>query len=271
MHKTTFLFQLRVAFAAVVAAVGILLISEPASAVPARGTLGTTTFEPTGGIDLTIASTHTSGGCTAGGNAVFTDVVGPVGATTPVFPPEQPFNITTATSAIFSSTHPMDIPWDGSMADAARLVGKPLAPGEYDVTTHCVDAITLQDFGTFTGSLTFTDATHYTAARGGTSSAPPSSSAPTSIPSTDSDSTTTAPTTNPGDTAGTTSAPSDALEGTQPASSNGTSASTGAPIALLFLGGLLLVAGGLILIVWLQRRRKMSSSGNRNVGGDGQS
>jgi Bacterial Ig-like domain (group 3) len=142
---------------------GSVLLSGVANAAPPPGSLGTiTAFDPADGTNLTIASVHTSGGCPNGGDAVFTDVSGPVGSATPTFDPAAPFNITTATQTPFSSTDPMDIPWDRSMQDAANTVGKPLQPGEYDFTTHCVDSITLEEFGTFTGSLTFTDATHYT-------------------------------------------------------------------------------------------------------------
>jgi hypothetical protein len=142
-----------------VAAGGSLLLGGSANASPAPGTLGTLTMTPATGLDTTIVDATTSGGCDPTSNAASMEVTGPVGATTPVFPPGT--TITTTENNTFSTTAPFTVPEDVSLKQAADTLHTTIQPGEYDFTVTCRDIDFGTAFGTFTGAIFFTDATHY--------------------------------------------------------------------------------------------------------------
>jgi hypothetical protein len=262
------------------AAGGSLFLSGAADANPAPGGRGTLTFAPTTGLDTQIITATTSQGCDSQSNAADLEVTGPIGAATPTFPARTV--ITSTQNNNFSTTKSFTISLTISLKDAADVLHTTIQPGEYDFTVVCQDQIFLTEFGTFTGAISFTDQTHYNTGAtplpgsspspGASPTASPSPSAsanptptdsptPTSAdwptPSATPDSTTTTPTTSTSDAAGATTS-SDAGGGTQPVASTGSLASTGAPIAAMFLGGLILLAAGLALVVWLKRPRRRS-------------
>ena len=155
-------FLTRFVAAPVVVAVtagGSLLLGGAANASPAPGTLGTLTMTPSTGLDITIVSATTSAGCDPSSNAASMDVTGPIGATTPTFPPGT--NITTTQQNNFSTTNPFTVPEDVSLKQAADTLHTTIQPGEYDFTLTCRDIDFGTAFGTFTGAIFFTDPTHY--------------------------------------------------------------------------------------------------------------
>ncbi|MGH3549118.1 MAG: hypothetical protein ACRDQU_13610 [Pseudonocardiaceae bacterium] len=266
MRSGLFFRRLSAGVVIAAAAGGSVLLGGVANAAPPAGTLGGLSFDPPTGTNLTVGSAITNGPCNTGGDSALLDVVGP--ADSP-FPPGNPYNITTTESTDYSQT----VPFGVSLQTAATDRGKPLTAGEYDFTVHCITGFGGQEFGTFTGVEIFDTPTTYHSTG---SSPPPSSSSPspsqspslsetptpTSTPTdsplpTPSDSATTTPTTSPSDVAGATTSP-DPGGGTQPVASTGRLASTGAPIAGMFLGGLILLAAGLALVVWLKRPRRRS-------------
>jgi hypothetical protein len=252
-----------------VAAGESLILGGAANAAPPAGTLGNLTFIPASGSDTQIIIAHTPVPCDEASSAAKMDVTGPVGATNPVFPPNNPYAIATSDSNSWSNTDPFDIPEANHLKAAADSQGKVLAAGEYDFTVTCTNLDTGQASGTFTGAIFFTDPTHYnTGDAPGPSPSPstsPSPSAspspsptdpPTLTPTATPDSTT--PSTSTSDAAGATTS-SDPPVGTQAVASSGTLANTGAPIALAFLGGVILLAVGLALAVWMKRPKKAAS------------
>ena len=260
-----------------VAAGGAALLSGAANATPAPGSLGTLTFTPGTGLDTQIITASTSAGCSSESNAADLEVTGPVGSTNPTFPPGTV--VTTTENNTFSTTSSFTISLGVSLKDAADILHTTIQAGEYDFTVVCQDQDFLTRFGTFTGSISFTDPTHYNAGTSaGATPAPSSSPSPGASPSpsptpagsptpapTDSpmpsatpdSATTTTDTTSPNDGAGATTS-SDAGSGTQPVASTGSLANTGAPIAAIFLGGVILLAAGLALVVWLKRPKNRS-------------
>ncbi|HEY6423396.1 MAG TPA: Ig-like domain-containing protein [Pseudonocardiaceae bacterium] len=142
-----------------VAAGGALLAAGVANAAPQPGTLGTLTFTPATGSDLTIPTARTSGPCPTTASAANMEVTGPVGAATQTFPPNNPFPIRTTETTSFSTTAAFNIAAGRDLKNAADSRGTQLAAGEYDFTVHCVDQFILTDFGTFTGAIYFTSPT----------------------------------------------------------------------------------------------------------------
>jgi len=278
---------------AVAALSGTVLFSSVAmsTAAPA-GTLGGVTFTPSSGSDLTAPVARTSGPCPATADSANVLIVGPVGAADPVFPEDNPFVAVTTSKASFSTIDPFDLPFRLNMKDAAADRGKTLQAGEYDVTARCVKGLTQEVLGTFTGALSFTSPTAYQTAGTGTpgtsetvaptsvttsSPVPTTTSAPSESTTSESAPTTSEPppsTSAPSDSSvpTTTSAPSDGGLGTvtpnggdagagpagglpTPATS-GALATTGGPIGLVFLVGLVLLAAGLALVLALRRRKQ---------------
>jgi hypothetical protein len=140
------------------------MLGGVANAAPPAGTLGTLTFDPTTGSNTQIITATTSRGCDTPDGvtaAARMDVTGPVGAADPTFPPTNPYPITSAQSNTVSTTDPFPIAEGNHLQQAADTRGKPIQAGEYDFTVTCVDADTLQKYGTFTGAIYFTDPTHY--------------------------------------------------------------------------------------------------------------
>jgi hypothetical protein len=142
-----------------VVAGGSLLLGGAADAAPAPGTLGRLTFTPTTGLDTQILTATTSAGCSPESNSADMEVTGPVGATNPTFPLGTV--ITTTENNTFSTTKPFIISEGVSLKDAADILHTTIQPGEYDFTVFCQDQDFLTKFGTFTGAIFFTDATHY--------------------------------------------------------------------------------------------------------------
>jgi hypothetical protein len=260
-----------------VAAAGSLLLGGAANADAAPGTLGTLTFTPATGLDTQIITATTSAGCSPESNSAQMEVTGPVGSATLTFPPRTV--ITTTESNTFSTTGTFTIPAGLSLKDAADILHTTIVPGEYDFTVVCQDQDLLTEFGTFTGAVFFSDATHYNT---GSTSTPTPTPTPTGEPTptpapigeptptptpigeptptpTLTGEPTPTPAPAPSDFTGT-STPSDSGGGTQPLASTGTLAKTGTPIGLIFLGGLILVAGGLGLVVWLKRPKRAAVS-----------
>jgi hypothetical protein len=206
VHSKFLIWLLSGVLVIIVTTGGAVVLGGAANAAPAPGTLGTLTFTPTTGSDTQIITASTSAGCSSESNAADLEVTGPVGAATPVFPPGTV--ITTTQNNTFSTTKSFTIPEGVSLKDAADILHTTIVPGEYDFTVVCQDQDFLTRFGTFTGAVFFTDATHYNTGAAN----PPSPSAslttspsasPTTSPSA-SPTTTTSPTTS--DSATTTSA-----------------------------------------------------------------
>ncbi|MGH3549117.1 MAG: Ig-like domain-containing protein [Pseudonocardiaceae bacterium] len=159
MQKNRFLTRFVPSVLAVaVAAGGSLLLGGVANAAPPAGTLGTLTFDPPTGTNLTVGNALTSGPCNTGGDSALLDVVGPADSQ---FPPGNPYNITTTESTDYSQTDPFTVPFGVSLQTAATDRGKPLTAGEYDFTVHCITGFGGQEFGTFTGAEIFDTPTTY--------------------------------------------------------------------------------------------------------------
>jgi hypothetical protein len=256
-----------------IAAGGSLLLGGAANAAPASGTLGALTFTAATGLDTQIISVRTSAGCSRTSNAASMEVTGPVGATTPVFPPGTV--ITTTEKNTFSTARPFTIPEGVSLKDAADILHTKIVPGEYDFTVFCQDQDFLTKFGTFTGAIFFTDSTHYNTGAAepppvspktspnkpdsGSATSPGSSDSGTATSPRSSDSGTATSATRLGDGAGGTSTSSDPPDGTQPVASTGVLAKPGASMALIFVGGLILLAAGLSLVMRRKRPKKAAS------------
>lgn len=162
MGKTKLLTRLTSGVLAVAVTTGGLLVADVANAAVSPGSLGTVTITPPIGTDNDAPVAHTSAGCSDPGSTAYElRIAGPIDAP----PAQQVFNpdfpIAHNQTAGFSKTDPFDIYFGLTFRDAAGQRGKTIIPGEYLLTVNCLD-----DFsnvgGTFTTSVTFTDATHYT-------------------------------------------------------------------------------------------------------------
>ncbi|MDQ2790132.1 MAG: hypothetical protein M3Y73_10590 [Actinomycetota bacterium] len=247
---------------------------------------GTFTPSPSSGSNISVVTGTTNGTCDApspdptndpvdGYNAVI------VGPTFPKKPPAEPdgHQIVATSNVGFTTTDPITVTFRKNFRDLATEEGTPLMPGDYVVTIRCVDQFNGTIFQTFSATFHMTSSTggnvadQYTVTGQppGSPSASPSPSAsaspsasPTSTPTTTSDNATSTPETSASGAAGATTS-SDPSAGTQPVASTGNLANTGAPIAFLFLGGLILLAVGLGTIVWLKRPRKADVSGGSDT------
>ena len=165
----------RLMSATVVAAVtagSALLVNGIAAATVPTGTLGSLTPQPASGNGTTAISSTTSGPCPTGTQAVNQTLVGPVQAdgtapdATATFPDSNPFPVTgtTSSSTAFSTKRAFTLPFSDTLADDAQFRGKTLQPGEYHLTVNCTDNLgpAGQQFGTFTGGLTFDASLNYT-------------------------------------------------------------------------------------------------------------
>jgi uncharacterized membrane protein (DUF441 family) len=120
--------------------------------------LGTLTFSPATGADtspilVTTHSTGTPAGCPAGASSVQATINGPTGWS-------NVQGIGNTTSDV-SNTADFSIPLADTMSGLASSNGLTIVAGRYDFTMVCQDSLGTQSFGSFTGSLFFTDATHY--------------------------------------------------------------------------------------------------------------
>lgn len=116
--------------AAVTAGAGVLSAGVVQAQDPLPN-LGTLTFNPATGTDLSAITATTSGGCTpSASDAYSVRVVGPNNLN---------FQITSVTSAGFSNTNPITATFSQTMRDAAALNEPPttIVAGTYNVTLFC--------------------------------------------------------------------------------------------------------------------------------------
>jgi hypothetical protein len=163
-----------------------LLVSNGlASAAPSPGTLGFITLDKPEGTNLTAINSTTSGPCPETSNRADLQVVGPIGvpANQQVFPPSNPFTAVAPIDTQFSTTDPFKQFWRVTFQDAVVERGLTAVPtGEYDYTTSCLPRFGSNNFGTFTGGLTFDTPTHYSAFPNGTPTPTPTPVMPTPTP-----------------------------------------------------------------------------------------
>ncbi len=148
-------FRRFLAGALVLAVIGaaVMLSGGVANAAPPPGTQGFLTLSPPTGGDRTIPEVSTSAGCPATADSYMVTVNGP-----------NKFDnllVVRNSSAGISHTGPFSVPFDVSMKAAAIANNTSLVAGEYDVTLQCIDGGTLQNFGTFTTAMVFTDPTYW--------------------------------------------------------------------------------------------------------------
>ena len=125
---------------------------------PTNTNLGTLTFLPATGQDTTPIQifTHSTGaapGCPASATNVRASVNGPTGWTN--------IPVVGNTGAGVSTTADFSVPMADTFIGIATSNGLKLVAGEYDFTLFCQNRLGTTVFGTFTGSLFFTDATHF--------------------------------------------------------------------------------------------------------------
>jgi Bacterial Ig-like domain (group 3) len=146
------------ALVAAVTAGAALLVDGVASAAPPAGTVGFDTVSPTTGDDQARMSVTTSGPCPSQSASADVQITGPVGAVDPsqeTFPPGNPFPIVRSGSVQFSSTSAFTQQFSLLLRDAAAQRGTQIQPGEFDITTRCLDRFGLTVFGTFTAGIQF--------------------------------------------------------------------------------------------------------------------
>jgi hypothetical protein len=120
---------------------------------------------PSIGTDLTPIRLRTSSGCPAKANAFYAKMRGHE------LPPDGQV-ITANSKAGMSHSFGFDvyvaeIPRDYATDNHTTLTGR------YDITVFCINRITLQSYGEFTGSLQFTSPTHYEALGAAKPTGPP--------------------------------------------------------------------------------------------------
>ena len=123
----------------------------PAQADPIGGVI----VIPGTGNDLDPIRLRTSAGCPAKANAFYAKMRGQG------FPPDGQV-ITANSKAGMSHSFGFDVYVSEVMRDYATDNHTTLT-GLYDITVFCINRITLQSYGEFTGSLQFTSPTHYEA------------------------------------------------------------------------------------------------------------
>jgi len=137
--------------------------SPSPSAGPSTGAtlpnLGSLVVDPATGSDLTgiqvtTASTGTVKGCPAGTSNVSGRLTGPGGWAAGIV-------AFTNTASGVSTSAEFSVPLANSFAVLAANNSLTVLAGRYDIVMTCQNAIGTSRFGTFTGSLYFTDATHY--------------------------------------------------------------------------------------------------------------
>lgn len=134
-------------------ALGVLVPLAPASA--GADPIGGVIVIPGSGNDLNEIRVRTSAGCPAKADAFYARMKGHD------FPPDGQL-VTANTSAGLSHRFGFDVYLLLVMRDYAKDNHTTLG-GRYDITVFCVDSVTLQSYGEFTGSLEFTSPTHYEA------------------------------------------------------------------------------------------------------------
>lgn len=144
---------------------GVLVPLAPASA--GADPIGGVIVIPGSGTDLNEIRVRTAAGCPAKADAFYARMKGHD------FPPEGQL-VTANTSAGMSHSFGFDVYFLLVMRDYAKDNHTTLG-GRYEITVYCVDSVTLQSYGEFTGSLEFTSPTHFEAigAAKSTGSPPP--------------------------------------------------------------------------------------------------
>lgn len=125
--------------------------SAPALADPIGGVI----IIPGAGTDLDPIRLRTSGGCPKPANAYYARMRGHG------LPPEGQI-ITANTKAGVSHGNGFDVYVALIMRDYAKRYNATL-DGRYDLTVYCINRLTVQSYGEFTGSLEFTSPTTYQA------------------------------------------------------------------------------------------------------------
>ena len=134
-------------------ALGVLVPLAPASA--GADPIGGVIVIPGSGNDLNEIRVRTSAGCPAKADAFYAKMKGHD------FPPGGQL-VTANTSAGLSHSFGFDVYFLLVMRDYAKDNHTTLG-GRYDIAVFCVDSVTLQSYGEFTGSLEFTSPSHYEA------------------------------------------------------------------------------------------------------------
>jgi hypothetical protein len=137
----------------VTVALGVLVPVAPAAALADQ--IGGVIVIPGTGTDLDPIRLRTSAGCPVQANAYYAKMRGHD------FPPDGQI-ITAITKAGLSHTIGFDVYVALIMRDYANKSRTTLT-GRYDITVYCINRLTLESYGEFTGSLEFTSPTTYEA------------------------------------------------------------------------------------------------------------
>jgi hypothetical protein len=124
----------------------------------ASSNLGTLTFAPAVGsdvspINISVHSTGATKGCPVGATNVYGVINGPTGWSDIIG--------VTNNSASVSTTEDFLAPMDDTFFGIALVNKLQITAGRYDVTVTCQNRFGTKIYGTFSGSLFFTDPTHY--------------------------------------------------------------------------------------------------------------
>ena len=246
MHDSRVLHSLAAAVAVVaVSGAGVVFSNAVANAVlpPLDGPL---TLSPSSGSDEDTPNLTTPAGCPTTADSYDATVTGPNNF--------NGFVVNNSISGI-SFTGPFTAGFSNSLKAVSQNNGIPIVTGEYDIVLECVNGGSGDRFRAWSTAMIFDTPTHYNI---GNATSPSASASPGPGPG-PSDSATTTPATTTSDIGAMTTS-SDPPAGTLPVASTGNLAKTGAPIALIFIGGLILLAAGLALVVWHKRPRGTASS-----------
>lgn len=118
---------------------------------------GTLTFNPGKGLDSSPVWVISSGGCPAAAEFLSMSIFGK-GI------PAEGLIVMPTTKAGLSRSERMIAAFQDNLAGLAASNGFSYSPGPYKVVLSCQDKFGTKVFGTFTGTLTFSDAHHFTAA-----------------------------------------------------------------------------------------------------------
>jgi hypothetical protein len=147
----------------VTVALGVLVTVAPASAL--ADPIGGMIVIPGTGTDVDAIRLRTSAGCPAQANAFYAKMRGHG------FGPDGQI-VTANTQAGMSHSFGFDVYVALIMRDYAKDNHTTLG-GRYDITVYCVNRLSLQSYGEFTGSLEFTNPTTYQAIGAAKPTGPP--------------------------------------------------------------------------------------------------
>lgn len=244
-------------------ALGVLVPLAPASA--GADPIGGVIVIPGSGNDLNEIRVRTSAGCPAKADAFYAKMKGHD------FPPDGQL-VTANTSAGLSHSFGFDVYFLLVMRDYAKDNHTTLG-GRYDIAVFCVDSVTLQSYGGFTGSLEFTSPSHYEAigAAKPTGTPPPplaqapdgSAAAPETVPSPAGTLSGPRPTKGPAQNPVVPAPTAEAPSGVDPPSPSAVGQRTSEPndatgqgVAWLIAPGAVLVAGTVIAVANRMRKRR---------------